>query len=106
MYGVHAFLESLGCRFLTDTVNKIPKKTTIVVPDTETVEKPAFEYRDVFIREAMHPDYAARNRCNSANAGLDDKRGGCIAYYPIRSLVQRSSCPWTSIGQRIPSTSR
>lgn len=83
MYGVYAFLEKLGCRFLTDTVNKIPKKTSIVVPEMEIVETPAFEYRDVFIREAMRPDYAARNRGNSANAGLDAKRGGCIAYFPF-----------------------
>jgi hypothetical protein len=83
MYGVFAFLESLGCRFLTDTVNKVPKTSTITVPDLSIVETPAFEYRDVYIREAMHPDYAARNRGNSANAGLDAKRGGCIAYYPF-----------------------
>lgn len=83
MYGVYALLESLGCRFLTDTVNKVPRKSTIAVPDIDVVETPAFEYRDVYIREAMHPDYAARNRGNSANAGLDVKRGGSIAYYPF-----------------------
>lgn len=83
MYGVYAFLESLGCRFLSDTVNKIPKLSTVSVPDLNIVETPAFEYRDVYIREAMKPDYAARNRCNSANANLDDKRGGGIAYYPF-----------------------
>lgn len=83
MYGVYAFLESLGCRFLTDTVNKVPKMSTISVPDLDIVDSPAFEYRDVYIREAMKPDYAARNRGNSANAGLDDKRGGSIAYYPF-----------------------
>jgi hypothetical protein len=83
MYGVHAFLETLGCRFLSDTVNKVPKKSDITFAPIDITEKPAFEYRDVFIREAMKPDYAARNRGNSANANLDDKRGGCIAYYPF-----------------------
>ena len=83
MYGVHAFLELLGCRFLTDTVNKVPSKSTISVSDLNIIDTPAFEYRDVFIREAMKPDYAARNRGNSANAGLDIKRGGSIAYYPF-----------------------
>jgi len=83
MYGVYAFLESLGCRFLSDTVNKIPKLSTVSVGDLNIVETPAFEYRDVYIREAMKPDYAARNRTNSANANLDDKRGGGIAYHPF-----------------------
>lgn len=83
MYGVYAFLESLGCRFLSDTVTKVPKKSNITFGPIDISEKPAFEYRDVYIREAMKPDYAARNRGNSANAGLDVKRGGSIAYYPF-----------------------
>jgi len=83
MYGVHAFLEKLGCRFLTETVNKVPKMATITVPDMEVVETPAFEYRDVFIREALNPTYAARNRSNSAHANLDTEHGGGLLYYPF-----------------------
>jgi len=83
MYGVHAFLETLGCRFLTNTVNKVPTKPTISTGNLDTTEKPAFEYRDVFIREALKPDYAARNRSNSAHASLDAQHGGCVSYYPF-----------------------
>ncbi|MEN6357909.1 MAG: DUF4838 domain-containing protein [Armatimonadota bacterium] len=89
MYGVHSFLESLGCRFLTNTVNKVPKKSDITLGNIDTKEKPAFEYREVLIREAMQPDYAARNRCNSNSAGLDAKRGLGVFYYPfVHSFYQ------------------
>ncbi|MGQ9456070.1 MAG: DUF4838 domain-containing protein [Armatimonadota bacterium] len=84
MYGVYTFLEEvLGCRWLSGSVEKIPKMSTINVPDIEIAQKPAFEYRDVFIREAMNKTYAAKHKLNSANAGLDSARGGAIAYYPF-----------------------
>ncbi len=83
MYGVFKFLESLGCRFLTDTVNKIPKKPTITIDKLDISDKPAFEYRDVDIVEAQKPGYAARNASNSANAGLDAAHGGGVLYYPF-----------------------
>lgn len=83
MYGVYELLERLGCRFLTDKVNKVPKTRDIFVGTIDITQKPAFEYRDVYIREAMTPNYAARNRGNSYMAKIDKKRGGSIAYYPF-----------------------
>ncbi len=84
MYGVYTFLEDvLGCRWLSQTVEKVPRSPDILVPDTDIAQKPAFEYRDVFIREAMNKEYAAKQKINSANAGLDSARGGGIAYYPF-----------------------
>ena len=83
LYGVYTFLEALGCRFLSETVNKVPSKPNISVGALDITGKPAFEYRDVFIREAMKPDYAARNRSNGAHAGLDEKRGFCVSYFPF-----------------------
>jgi len=84
MYGVYTFLEDvIGCRWLSGTVEKIPRMESIVVPQLDIAQKPAFEYRDVFIREAMNKDYAAKQKLNSANAALDAVRGGGIAYYPF-----------------------
>jgi len=84
MYGVYSFLEdALGCRWLSQKADKIPSLSNITVPNLDIVEKPAFEYRDVFIREAMNKEYASRNKGNSANAGLDAARGGSIGYYPF-----------------------
>lgn len=83
MYGVYAFLESLGCRWYGQNAGTIPHLPNITLGALDIKEKPAFEYRDVYIREAMKPDYAARNRANGPTAGLDQKRGGCIAYFPF-----------------------
>jgi len=83
MYGVYAFLESLGCRWYGQNAGTIPHLPNITLGALDIKEKPAFEYRDVYIREAMKPDYAARNRANGPTAGLDEKRGGCIAYFPF-----------------------
>ena len=84
MYGVYSFLEDvLGCRWLSGTVSKIPRMSNIMLPNLDIADSPAFEYRDVFIREAMNKEYASKNKGNSANAGLDAARGGSIGYYPF-----------------------
>jgi len=84
MYGVYTFLEEvLGCRWLSGTVSKVPRMSNISIPNLDIAQSPAFEYRDVFIREAMNKEYAAKQKCNSANAGLDTTRGGSIGYYPF-----------------------
>ncbi len=84
MYGVYAFLEDvLGCRWLSATASKIPRMSSIMLPNLDTADSPAFEYRDVFIREAMNKEYASRNRSNGAHAGLDAARGGGVLYYPF-----------------------
>jgi len=83
LYGVYWFLDTLGCRWYGKNASTIPHKPTIVLGALDIKEKPAFEYRDVFIREAMNPDWAARNLAVGANANLDAKRGGGVYYYPF-----------------------
>ena len=83
LYGVYAFLDSLGCRWYGKDASTIPHMPNITLGALDIKDKPAFEYRDVFIREAMNPDYASRNLTNGAHASLDAKRGGCVAYYPF-----------------------
>jgi hypothetical protein len=92
MYGVYAFLERLGCRWFTPEVSRIPKRTTIQIPALDERQKPAFEYREVYIREAFDKDWAARNKTNGNFAGLDASTGGKVEYFPFvhsfYSLVQ------------------
>lgn len=83
MYGVYAFLDSLGCRWYGKDASTIPHLPTITLGSLDIKDKPAFEYREPFIREAMNTDYASRNFCNSAHAELDATRGGCVSYYPF-----------------------
>lgn len=84
MYGVYAFLEEiLGCRWYSSKVSKIPSMSSIVLPNLDIVDRPAFEYRDVFYTDAFDKDWAARNRTNGATAALDAETGGKVSYYPF-----------------------
>ena len=76
MYGVYTFLEKLGCRWFTRDLSVIPKKPTLVVEPFDEIERPAFEYREPFFREASDKDWAARNKVNGSVMNLDDSTGG------------------------------
>jgi hypothetical protein len=83
LYGVYAFLEKLGCRWFTRDVSIIPKKSTLIVEPLDEIQKPAFEYREPFFREASDKDWAARNRMNGSSMNLDESTGGKFEYYPF-----------------------
>ncbi|MCX6623381.1 MAG: DUF4838 domain-containing protein, partial [Acidobacteria bacterium] len=89
MYGVSAFLEKLGCRWVAPDASYVPKRSTIRVEPLDETQTPAFEYRDIYIAEAWDKDWAARNRVNGAMARLDESTGGKIEYYPfVHSFYQ------------------
>ena len=83
LYGVYAFLEKLGCRWYTPDLSVIPKKSTLVVEPLDEIQKPAFEYREPFFREASDKDWAARNKVNGSAMNLDESTGGKFIYYPF-----------------------
>ena len=83
LYGVYTFLDKLGCRWFTPEVSVIPKKPTLTVAPLDEMQKPAFEYREPFFREASDRDWAARNRVNGASMALDESTGGKFVYYPF-----------------------
>jgi len=83
MYGVYTFLEKLGCRWYTRDVSVIPKKSTLTVEPLDEIQKPAFEYREPFFREASDKDWAARNKVNGSAMNLDDSTGGKFVYFPF-----------------------
>lgn len=58
--------------------SRIPKMPTITVPPLDEVQKPAFEYRDVYIGEAFDKDWAARNKTNGTDTHLDASTGGKV----------------------------
>lgn len=81
LHAVHGLLEEhLGCRWFTPEVSVIPRRERLVLPALDETRRPAFEYRDVFIRECFDGDWALRNRLNSSHAGLDAARGGRVEY--------------------------
>ncbi len=84
MYGVYTFLERLGCRWVAENASRIPRRTTLTIPALDETERPAFEYREPFAREAFGKDWGARNKVNGGMATrLDASTGGSVKYYPF-----------------------
>jgi Domain of unknown function (DUF4838)/Glycosyl hydrolase family 67 N-terminus len=84
MYGVSTFLEKLGCRWFTEDVSRTPRETTITVPAMDEIQRPAFEYREPFVGEAMGRDWGARNKVNGGmQTHLDASTGGSVKYFPF-----------------------
>lgn len=81
MYAVYTFLEKLGCRWYSTEASKIPSIPTLTVESLNEVQKPAFAYREPFWFDAFDADWAARNKCNSSSARLDEQRGGKYKYW-------------------------
>ena len=51
LYGVYSFLEKCcGCRFYTDTCERVPQMNMLTVPEIDCTELPGFEYRNVYWR--------------------------------------------------------
>ena len=90
MYAVYSFLEDiLGCRWYSSEVSKIPRTSTLVIPQLDKTEMPAFEYREPYWKDALDKDWAARNRCNSSASGLDSERGGKVNYRSVHTFYPR-----------------
>lgn len=95
LYGVIAYLNNLGCRWYTREVTKIPKMNSIPLPDKELREKPAFEYRETWYKEAYDSKWAMHNRLNpltlplphgkqkSRFSPIPDSLGGSYIKYPF-----------------------
>lgn len=82
LYGVYTFLEDyLGCRWLTSKVSHIPKRQTVTIPPIDRREKPAFEYREPYMRDAFDGAWCARNKMNSNKSDLTPAQGGRMKWY-------------------------
>ncbi len=81
LYGVYEFLDRLGFRWYAEDCGAVPP--AIRFPKMDEVCRPAFEYREVFMKEAGGKDWAVRNRVNGGHTDLDDSTGGKVSYYPF-----------------------
>ena len=58
LYGVYAFLEKyLGCRKYTSKVSVVPAQFNIRLNPIYDKEIPVFKFREVYYRDAFHPEY-------------------------------------------------
>ncbi len=82
LYGVYAFLEKfLGFRQFNKDVWKIDKKDALFLEEMNWVENPAFEYRDVYSRDAWDISFAVKNRLNGSPAPIPREMGGKMKFF-------------------------
>jgi hypothetical protein len=85
LYGVYTLLEDyLGCRWYSSKVSVVPRRSTVRLPPINTTQKPAFKFREVFYRDLMNPEFAARLKLNgNSNLKRDQQSWGtwCHSLY-------------------------
>jgi len=80
MYGVYGLLnDHLGCRWFTPKVSRIPKQSTLRIPELDETIVPALEYRWPAVRDCYDADWCARNRVN-VGPKLTDEHGGSVKF--------------------------
>lgn len=84
LYGVIGFLtKQLGCRWYTHDVVKIPKSKNITINKINIREKPVFEYREAWYKEAYETNWAIHNRLNPNISPIPDSLGGSYIIQPF-----------------------
>lgn len=81
IYGVYELLEAMGCRFFTASCEKVPCMEKLYLPEIDTCQKPAFEYRDHNYYEFIdNPRFAVKARLNGHFPPISAKCGGHMGY--------------------------
>ncbi len=81
LYAVSRFLqEACGVRWWTPWASRIPSKPSLRVADISVRAKPAFEYRDPYLRCAFDADWSWHNCCNGQLSLLTLEQGGYVFY--------------------------
>jgi len=88
VYGAYAVLEGLGCRFLAPDCETVPEGE-IIFPRTDAYEKPAFDARELFWREAMDGTFAVKLRLNSSRSLITPEQGGKTMFFNFSHSFNR-----------------
>ena len=85
LYGVYAYLEAIGFRFYTSTVERIPYEDEVFVPEEINLAwTPTFDYRETMYCMTWDADWAVSQRVNSDFMRNDlkgnEKYGGFAGY--------------------------
>ena len=77
LYAAYSFLEDiLGCRFLTATVETIPQRTVLEVPEFDRVKESPFEYRETSWHCMTLPGVDPKRGFNGAHPHAADNGAG------------------------------
>jgi hypothetical protein len=111
LYGVYAFLEGLGIRWLTPKVALLPKRSSIPSPRKKIRFVPPVFYRDQLWNNGSDPAWRSRMRLNGEFARLPQHMGGsarvhlsCHSYHALVAATEFGEHPdWFALktnGQR------
>lgn len=82
LYGAYAFLEEhAGVRWFSSDVTRVPALPVLEITEFEDVQRPAFESREAYWRDAFDGNFAVRNRMNSNKADISVRQGGRMKFY-------------------------
>ena len=82
VYGVYSFLERyIGFKCFTKDVETFDCLDRIAVEDISISSEPAFEYREVYFRQAFDPDFCIKNGLNSNLAPIPAEKGGKLKFF-------------------------
>jgi hypothetical protein len=82
VYGVYYFLEKyIGYRCFTKDVERFDRVDVLAVEDLDICENPAFEYREMYFRNAFDTNFCVKNRLNSNMAYIPNEMGGKMKFF-------------------------
>jgi len=82
LFAVYAFLESLGCRFLAQDVEHIPKSATLELAPTRRVSKPLFDLRTFPARSTNASTWGIKLGFNGFYTHATPPLGAGFAFLP------------------------
>jgi len=66
LYGVYSFFEDyLGCRWFTEKLTRIPKRSTVQIGAIDKTFVPTFSFRKAAFRDSNEWQFSLRNKLNS-----------------------------------------
>ncbi|MFQ7112397.1 DUF4838 domain-containing protein [Hallella bergensis] len=89
MYGVYRFIAKyLGVRWYTKDFTKVPRFTSLKMPNIKGGEKPAFRYRHLFYYTSrIHHDWDAHNSLNSTFGDvISNVYGDLQSYWDVHTM--------------------
>ncbi len=82
IYGVFAFLEKfLGFRCFAKNVEQINSQNDLALGNLNICDKPTFEYRETYSRNAWDIDFAVKNKLNSNLTPVPKEMGGRLKFF-------------------------
>ena len=81
LYGAYEFIRDMGCEFYASDTETVPSDPSLRMPRRDRVEKPVFEYRDVYWSAVWDKEISTKLHRNGNLAGQPPKELGGGVFY-------------------------